>query len=153
MSLYFLMGTLSENGQQMLLRNPNLLHEAITDSRFEGAQILGTYAVLGRCDYVMMVEADDNEAVGRLALDGLVPNIQASWVKLGLDGASRLLSAGCNDFGGTLMNETISRAAGASHGQEVDAAEFESVISAAGRVPARRTTLYQAVTGQAQPVG
>ena len=51
------------------------------------------------------------------------------------------------------MNETISRAAGASHGQEVDAAEFESVISTAGRVPARRTTLYQAVTGQAQPVG
>ena len=60
-------------------------------------------------------------AVARLALDGLVPNIQASWVKLGLEGGARLLDAGCNDFGGTLMNETISRAAGASHGQEVDA--------------------------------
>ena len=90
-------------------------------------------------------------AVARLALDGLVPNIQASWVKLGLDGAARLLSAGCNDLGGTLMNETISRAAGASHGQEVDAAELEATIETAGRVPARRNTLYQAVEGRVRP--
>ena len=69
MPLYFLMGTHSENGQQMLLRNPNLLIESISDCRCPGAQILGSYAVLGRCDYVMMVEADDNEAVGRLALE------------------------------------------------------------------------------------
>ena len=92
-------------------------------------------------------------AVARLALDGLVPNIQASWVKLGLDGTARLLSAGCNDFGGTLMNETISRAAGASHGQEVDAAEFEAVIERVGRTPARRNTLYQVAGGRVQPVG
>ena len=91
-------------------------------------------------------------AVARLALDGLVPNIQASWVKLGLDGAARLLDAGCNDFGGTLMNETISRAAGASHGQEVEAAEFESIISASGRVPRRRSTLYELVDEVPQPV-
>ncbi|MXX65186.1 MAG: 7,8-didemethyl-8-hydroxy-5-deazariboflavin synthase subunit CofH [Acidimicrobiia bacterium] len=84
-------------------------------------------------------------AVARLALDGLIPNIQASWVKLGLEGAARLLSAGCNDFGGTLMNETISRAAGAAHGQEVDAEQFEAAIKEAGRIPARRNTLYQVI--------
>ncbi|MYB44869.1 MAG: 7,8-didemethyl-8-hydroxy-5-deazariboflavin synthase subunit CofH [Acidimicrobiia bacterium] len=90
-------------------------------------------------------------AVARLALDGLVPNIQASWVKLGLDGAARLLAAGCNDLGGTLMNETISRAAGASHGQEVDAAELEATIEETGRTPARRNTVYQAVEGRVRP--
>ena len=91
-------------------------------------------------------------AVARLALDGLVPNIQASWVKLGLDGAARLLEAGCNDFGGTLMNETISRAAGASHGQEVDAEEFEELISGSGRVPRRRSTLYELIDETPLPV-
>ena len=91
-------------------------------------------------------------AVARLALDGLVPNIQASWVKLGLDGAARLLEAGCNDFGGTLMNETISRAAGASHGQEVDAEEFEALISASGRIPRRRSTLYELIDETPLPV-
>ena len=85
-------------------------------------------------------------SVARLALDGLVPNIQASWVKLGLEGGARLLTVGCNDMGGTLMNETISRAAGASHGQEVDAADFESVILDIGRTPRRRTTLYDDVS-------
>lgn len=82
-------------------------------------------------------------AVGRIALDGLIPNIQASWVKLGLDGAGRLLEAGCNDLGGTLMGEIITRSAGASHGQEVTPEEFEAVITAAGRVPARRDTVYR----------
>jgi FO synthase len=84
-------------------------------------------------------------AVGRIALDGLVPNIQASWVKLGLDGGARLLDAGCNDLGGTLMGEIITRSAGASHGQEVTPSEFEATITAAGRVPARRTTTYEVV--------
>lgn len=82
-------------------------------------------------------------AVGRVAFDGLIPNVQASWVKLGLDGAARLLGAGCNDLGGTLMGENISRAAGASHGQMVGAGELEATITAAGRVPARRSTLYE----------
>jgi FO synthase len=81
-------------------------------------------------------------SVARLAFDGLVDNIQASWVKLGLTGGARLLEAGCNDLGGTLMNETISRAAGASHGQEVTPTDFERLITSAGREPARRTTLY-----------
>jgi FO synthase len=81
-------------------------------------------------------------SVARIAFDGLIPNIQASWVKLGLDAGIRLLDAGCNDLGGTLMDETISRSAGASHGTYVDAAVFESAITAAGRSPVQRTTLY-----------
>jgi FO synthase len=82
-------------------------------------------------------------AVGRIALDGLVPNIQASWVKLGLDGAGRLLEAGCNDLGGTLMGEIITRSAGAAHGQEIDPADFERVISGMGRQAERRDTEYR----------
>ncbi len=82
-------------------------------------------------------------AVGRIAFDGLIPNIQASWVKLGLEGGGRLLNAGCNDLGGTLMDENISRAAGASHGQLATPEEFEKVIRDAGRIPVQRTTTYQ----------
>ncbi len=82
-------------------------------------------------------------AVARIAFDGLIDNVQASWVKLGLDGATALLRAGCNDMGGTLMNENISRAAGAAHGQGVSAKEMEAAITASGRTPVRRTTLYE----------
>jgi len=82
-------------------------------------------------------------AVGRIALDGLIGNIQASWVKLGLEGGSRLLQAGCNDLGGTLMDENISRASGASHGQLATPEELEAVIANAGRVAARRNTVYE----------
>ena len=82
-------------------------------------------------------------SVARLAFDGLIPNIQASWVKLGLDGGRRLLAAGCNDLGGTLMGEIITRSAGAEHGQEVTPEEFRAVILAAGRLPARRNTTYE----------
>jgi FO synthase len=81
-------------------------------------------------------------AVARIAFDGLIPNIQASWVKLGLEGGGRLLAAGCNDIGGTLMNESISRASGASHGQLATPEELEATIRRAGRVPARRNTVY-----------
>ena len=84
-------------------------------------------------------------AVGRIALDGLIDNIQASWVKLGLGGGARLLDAGCNDLGGTLMDENISRASGASHGQLATPEELEAAIRGAGRVPARRTTVYDLV--------
>lgn len=82
-------------------------------------------------------------AVSRIAFDGLIPNIQASWVKLGVDGAGRLLDAGCNDLGGTLMGEIITRSAGAAHGQEKTPEELERTILAAGRIPARRSTTYQ----------
>ncbi len=81
-------------------------------------------------------------AVARIAFDGLIDNIQASWVKLGLEGGRRLLDAGCNDLGGTLMDEIISRSAGASHGQAATPDELEGVIRSAGRTPARRSTLY-----------
>jgi len=86
-------------------------------------------------------------AVARLALQGLVDNIQVSWVKLGAEGALACLRAGCNDLGGTLMNESISRSAGASHGQEMTPQAMEALIRSAGRTPLMRTTLY----GEAPP--
>jgi FO synthase len=83
-------------------------------------------------------------AVARLALHPLIPNIQVSWVKLGRDGASDCLAAGVNDLGGTLMNESISRAAGTTHGQELGPAEMEELIRSAGRIPRQRLTTYEA---------
>ncbi|MGH3650392.1 MAG: 5-amino-6-(D-ribitylamino)uracil--L-tyrosine 4-hydroxyphenyl transferase CofH [Acidimicrobiia bacterium] len=82
-------------------------------------------------------------SVSRIAFDGLIDNIQASWVKLGLDGGARLLDAGCNDLGGTLMGEIITRSAGAEHGQEVTPAQFIEVIESVGRTPALRNTTYE----------
>lgn len=84
-------------------------------------------------------------AVSRIAFIGLIDNIQASWVKLGLDGAATLLRSGCNDVGGTLMDESISRAAGASHGTEVTAADFRDAILDLDRNPVRRNTVYAAI--------
>jgi FO synthase len=84
-------------------------------------------------------------AVSRIAFLGLIDNIQASWVKLGLQGAAALLRSGCNDVGGTLMDESISRAAGASHGTEVTAADFRDAILDLDRNPVRRNTVYQAI--------
>jgi len=81
-------------------------------------------------------------AVARLVLNPLIPNIQASWVKLGAEGVRHCLSAGVNDLGGTLMDESISRAAGAAHGQEMTPQGMESIIVAAGRIPRQRTTVY-----------
>lgn len=81
-------------------------------------------------------------AVGRLALHPVIPNIQASWVKLGAQGVKACLRAGVNDMGGTLMNETISRAAGASHGQEMTAMDMEAMLRSMGRTPHQRTTTY-----------
>jgi FO synthase len=81
-------------------------------------------------------------AVGRIALHGYIDNVQVSWVKLGEEGAKLCLEAGCNDLGGTLMNESISRAAGASHGQEMLPEELERIIRESGRTPRLRNTLY-----------
>jgi FO synthase len=81
-------------------------------------------------------------AVGRILLDGLIDNVQVSWVKLGVDACQRILQAGANDFGGTLMEETISRMAGAEWGIEMTPDRFEGAIRAIGRVPAIRTTTY-----------
>lgn len=82
-------------------------------------------------------------AVARLVLDPLIENIQASWVKLGPDGLQLALRCGVNDVGGTLMNESITRAAGSEHGQEKAPERMEDMIRAAGRWPMQRTTLYQ----------
>jgi FO synthase len=81
-------------------------------------------------------------AVARLALHPWITNIQASWVKLGVGGAQACLRAGANDLGGTLMNESISRAAGADHGQELPPERMEAAIREIGRIPLQRTTLY-----------
>jgi FO synthase len=81
-------------------------------------------------------------AVSRLVLHPLITNIQASWVKMGPEGVRACLDAGVNDLGGTLMNESISRAAGATHGQEMTPEAMEALIRVAGREPRVRTTLY-----------
>jgi FO synthase len=82
-------------------------------------------------------------AVSRLVLHPLIPNIQVSWVKLGPDGAAACLKAGANDLGGTLMNESISRAAGTEHGQEFPPERMDALIASLGRTPRQRTTLYE----------
>jgi FO synthase len=81
-------------------------------------------------------------AVGRIAYRGWIDNVQVSWVKTGVRGARQALLAGCNDLGGTLMDENISRAAGASHGQELDESELRSIVEPLGRPLEQRTTLY-----------
>ena len=81
-------------------------------------------------------------AVGRIAYHGSIDNIQASWVKLGLGGVRQLLAAGVNDLGGTLINENISRAAGAEHGQMLTEADFAALVEPMGRTLVQRTTLY-----------
>lgn len=82
-------------------------------------------------------------AVARIALFGEINSIQCSWVKLGVEGASAVLAAGANDLGGVLMNESISRAAGAAHGQDVSADDLRAAAAAAGRPLKQRTTLYK----------
>ncbi len=81
-------------------------------------------------------------AVGRIAYAGAIPNVQASWVKLGPDAIPQLLAAGCNDLGGTLMDENISRAAGATHGQLMTSEDFRRIVEPLGRPLQQRTTLY-----------
>jgi FO synthase len=86
-------------------------------------------------------------AVGRIAYRGAIDNIQISWVKMGAEGVRQILQAGVNDLGGTLMDENISRAAGASHGQMMDAERFEAIVTPLRRTLAQRTTLYGRVPG------
>jgi FO synthase len=86
------------------------------------------------------------QAVGRIAYRETIENIQVSWVKTGIAGARQALQAGCNDLGGTLMDENISRAAGANHGQEADEDDFHAMVDALGRPLEQRTTLYGRIT-------
>lgn len=92
-------------------------------------------------------------AVARLVLNPLIPNIQASWVKMGHAGVVACLNAGVNDLGGTLMNESITRAAGAEHGQETGPREMIAMIEAAGRRPRQRTTTYGPVAAERVEAG
>jgi FO synthase len=87
-------------------------------------------------------------AVARLVLSPSIPNIQTSWVKMGLQGAGVCLKAGANDVGGTLMNESITRAAGASHGQEMTPETLEALIKSVDREPFRRNTVYDAAVSK-----
>ena len=82
-------------------------------------------------------------AIARIAYRGLIDNVQVSWTKIGRDGAAQLLQAGCNDLGGTLMDENISRAAGASHGTKMTEASFREIAAPLGRTLRQRNTVYE----------
>jgi FO synthase len=104
--------------------------------------------MLGRTHGVEEISAAENlkhTAAFRLALGRTIPNLQASWVKMGLDAATEALRWGVNDLGGTLMEENISRMAGSQHGVRLDPKQLIGAARAAGRTPAQRTTLYEIV--------
>ncbi len=104
--------------------------------------------LLGRTHGIEEIAAADNlkhTAAFRLALGRAIKNLQASWVKMGLDAASESLRWGVNDLGGTLMEESISRMAGSRHGVRLEPEQLIGAARAAGRTPAQRTTLYEIV--------
>ena len=92
-------------------------------------------------------------AVARLTFNGLIDNIQTSWVKMGHEGVKACLNAGCNDLGGTLMNESISRAAGTLHGQETTSEEMHRIIRTLNRAPRQRSTVYGNVSREREQAG
>ncbi len=92
-------------------------------------------------------------SVARLALHPVLTNIQVSWVKLGPEGVRIALNAGANDMGGTLMNESISRAAGTQHGQELPPERMDALIRSVGRIPRQRNTVYGPVSEERQAAG
>ena len=104
--------------------------------------------MLGRTHGIEEIGADENlkhTAAFRLALGRTIPNLQASWVKMGLGAATEALRWGVNDLGGTLMEENISRMAGSQHGVRLEPEQLIEAARAAGREPAQRTTLYEIV--------
>jgi FO synthase len=104
--------------------------------------------MLGRTHGIEEISAAENlkhTAAFRLALGRTIPNLQASWVKMGLDAATEALRWGVNDLGGTLMEENISRMAGSQHGVRLDPEQLIGAARAAGREPAQRTTLYEII--------
>lgn len=104
--------------------------------------------MLGRTHGIEEISMRENlkhTAAFRLALGRTIPNLQASWVKMGLEGATEALRWGVNDLGGTLMEENISRMAGSQHGVRLEAEQLVAAARAAGREPAQRTTLYEIV--------
>jgi FO synthase len=110
--------------------------------------------LLGRTHGVEEISREENlkhTAVFRLALGRTIPNVQASWVKMGLEAATEALRWGVNDLGGTLMEESISRLAGSYHGVKLDPPQLIAAAHAAGRPAAERSTLYQRL--REHPVG
>jgi FO synthase len=104
--------------------------------------------LLGRTHGIEEISIRENlkhTAAFRLALGRSIPNLQASWVKMGLEGATEALRWGVNDLGGTLMEENISRMAGSQHGVRLETEELIEAARAAGREPAQRTTLYEVI--------
>jgi len=104
--------------------------------------------LLGRTHGIEEISREDNlkhTAAFRLALGKQIPNLQASWVKMGLDAATEALRWGVNDLGGTLMEENISRMAGSRHGVRLEPEDLIAAARAAGRTPAQRTTLYELI--------
>jgi FO synthase len=104
--------------------------------------------LLGRTHGVEEITREENlkhTAAFRLALGKTIPNLQASWVKMGIDAATESLNWGVNDLGGTLMEENISRMAGSQHGVRLEPEDLIGAARRAGRVPAQRTTLYEIV--------
>ncbi|MGI8727965.1 MAG: 5-amino-6-(D-ribitylamino)uracil--L-tyrosine 4-hydroxyphenyl transferase CofH [Solirubrobacterales bacterium] len=104
--------------------------------------------LLGRTHGIAEIEPEDNlkhTAVFRLALGKSIRNLQASWVKMGLDAATEALRWGVNDLGGTLMEESISRMAGSRHGSRLEPSDLIEAARRAGRTPAQRTTLYEVI--------
>jgi FO synthase len=106
------------------------------------------HTMLGRTHGIEEISPAENlkhTAAFRLALGRTVKNLQASWVKMGIDAATESLRWGVNDLGGTLMEENISRMAGSQHGVRLDPEDLIAAARAAGRTPAQRTTLYDIV--------
>ncbi len=106
------------------------------------------HTLLGRTHGIEEISAPENlkhTAAFRLALGKTIPNLQASWVKMGLEAAAESLRWGVNDLGGTLMEENISRMAGSQHGVRLEPEQLIAAARAAGRTPAQRTTLYDIV--------
>jgi FO synthase len=104
--------------------------------------------MLGRTHGIEEISMRENlkhTAAFRLALGRTIPNLQASWVKMGLEGATEALRWGVNDLGGTLMEENISRMAGSQHGVRLEPEQLIAAARAAGREPAQRTTLYEVI--------
>jgi len=103
------------------------------------------HTMLGRTHGIEEISREDNlrhTAAFRLALGWTITNLQASWVKMGLDAATEALDWGINDLGGTLMEESISRLAGSYHGVKLEPADLIGAAHAAGRPAAERDTLY-----------
>jgi len=126
----------------------HLVHRALA-GRFVGAIPDDLRPVAEPAAGEMIVGNFDDDlrmhAVARILLDGVIHNVQVSWVKLGVEACQRILQSGANDFGGTLMEETISRMAGAEWGIAMTPDRFDEAIREIGRVPAVRTTTYDRI--------